>query len=355
MMKKTLVSLLTLLAALTLLFTFTACSDPQAPTDEPSAPETPEEQPKDEPPSDDPADDPVDDPAFGAQYSRSGYPESLGPLAITVIRTRWELDTYLDTFPYPDASYNNAPTLTQLCERYDEDYFASRDLIIVFLMEGSGSIRHQINAVYRDGATGIWTIDIERLIPEEGTDDEAWWTIFIEPPKNMHVQEGDTFRIGEHTLSPVPHDTFGYDWGNVQYVRTNGRAPDTEFPHSLVIRSRQELLEYYEQNKAYYNMDSSRDESPAFRDAIDRYDEAYFAKRELLVVVLQENSGSIRHHVNFMRERFTETEGWWEVSITSFSSMYETEDMAQWHILIEMPEGLHTAPDEKITLLFTQR
>ena len=80
-----------------------------------------------------------------------------------------------------------------------------------------------------------------------------------------------------------------------------------------------------------------------------------FAGRELLVVVLQENSGSIRHRVNFMRDRYTETEGWWEVSITSFSPSNVTDDMAQWHVLIEMPEGLHTDPDEEITLLFTQR
>ena len=342
MMKKFSVSLLALLSALTLLFTLTSCLNPQTPEDKPSA--------------DGPSDNPADNPSFNAQYSRSGYPESLGPLAITVIRTRLELDTYLDTIPYPDASVDNAPTLIQLCERYDEDYFASRDLIIAFVEEGSGSIRHKVSKVSRDDTTGQWTLDIKSILPDgDGTGDMAYWQILIEPPKNMRVQEGDTFRIGEHTLSPVPLDTFGYEWGDVQYVRTNGGAPDTEFPHSLVIRSRQELLEYYEQNKAYYNMDSSRDESPAFRDAIDRYDEAYFAKRELLVVVLQENSGSIRHHVNFMRERFTETEGWWEVSITSFSSMYETEDMAQWHILIEMPEGLHTTPDEEITLLFTQR
>ena len=72
-----------------------------------------------------------------------------------------------------------------------------------------------------------------------------------------------------------------------------------------------------------------------------------------MIVLMEEPSGSIRHKVNFMREIYTE--GTWEVSITSFKSMYETEDMAQWHILIEMPEMLHTDPSEQITLLFKER
>jgi len=113
-MKKIVFSTLILLSALTLLLSLTACQDPQPP---------------------------ADDASFDAQYSRSGYPEQLGPLAVTVIRTRWELDCYLDTFPYPDATWNNEPTLTQIFERYDENYFVSRDLIIAFVEEGSGSVR----------------------------------------------------------------------------------------------------------------------------------------------------------------------------------------------------------------------
>lgn len=356
-MKKLFFTTLILLTALMLLFTSTACSDPQAP-DNPSAPETPEEQPEDEPSSDDPADDPADDPtddpaddptddtSFGAQYLRTGYPENLGPLAVTVIRTRLELDVYLDTIPNPDA---------QTFECYDDAYFAERDLIVVFLEESSGSIRHQVNAVYRNSTTGEWTIDIERLIPDVGTDDEAWWTIFIEPAKNMRVQEGDVFHIDGFTFAPLPLSVFGYHWGDVQYVRTNGRAPDAEFPSSLIIRSKQELLDYYENNKAYYNMDSSWDESPAFCDAIARYDDAYFAKHELLVVLMEEPSGDIRHKVNRMWDVIIEGERVYNISITSFKSMRGDADMAQWHILIELPEWFHTDPGEEIPLVFKER
>lgn len=344
-MKKLLFTVLILLTALMLLFTFTACLNPDSPTPPAADPDSPP------PPSFNPA-DPL---LFNAQYLRTGYPETLGPLAVTVIRNRLELDCYLDTFPYPDASWDNEPTLIQACERYNEEYFAERDLIIVFLMEGSGSIRHQVNAVYRNSATGEWAIDIERIIPDVGTDDEAWWTIFIEPAKDMRVQEGDVFHIDGLTFSPLPLSVFGYHWGGVQYVRTNGRAPDAEFPSSLIIRSKQELWEYYENNKAYYNMDSSWDESPAFRDAIKRYNDAYFAERELLIVLMEEPSGSIRHKVNCMWDVFVEGKRVYNISITSFKSMRGDDDMAQWHILIELPEWFHTDPGEEIPLVFKER
>ncbi|MBQ7398326.1 MAG: hypothetical protein IJW09_05830 [Clostridia bacterium] len=495
-MKKLFFTALILLTGLMLLFTFTACLNPDSPTPPASDPDSPP------PPSFNSADHLL----FNAQYLRMGYPESLGPLAVTVIRTRIELDCYLDTFPYPDASWDNEPTLIQACERYNEEYFAERDLIIVFLMEGSGSIRHQVNAVYRDDTTGQWAIDIERIlpdgdgtddvawwtifiepaknmrvqkgdvfkingctlsplplgvfadapptdapvdepsfgaqylrgglgsgfqnpyatvirtrfeldvfldaftsvelptfdrydeayfaerdlivvflmessgsirhkvnavyrddttgqwaidieriIPEVGTDDEAWWTIFIEPPKDMRVQEGDVFHIDGLTFSPLPLSVFGYHWGGVQYVPTDGRAPDAEFPSSLIIRSKQELWDYYENNKAYYNMDSSWDESPAFRDAIKRYNDAYFAERELLIVLMEEPSGSIRHKVNRMWDVIIEGERVYNISITSFKSMYHTEDMAQWHILIELPEWFHSEPGDEIPLVFKER
>jgi hypothetical protein len=336
-MKKLFFTALILLTALMLLFTFTACLNPDSPTPPAADPDSP-------PP---PYFNPADHLLFNAQYLRMGYPESLGPLAVTVIRTRLELDVYLDTIPSPDL---------QTFERYDEDYFASRDLIIVFLMEGSGSIRHQVNAVYRDSATGTWAIDIERILPDgDGTDDVAWWTIFIEPAKDMRVQEGDVFHIDGLTFSPLPLSVFGYRWGDVQYVRTDGRAPVAEFPSSLIIRSKQELLNYYENNKAYYSMDSSWDESPAFRDAIARYNDAYFAKRELLIVLMEEPSGSIRHKVNRMWDVFVEGKRVYNISITSFKSMRGDDDMAQWHILIELPEWFHTEPGEEIPLVFKER
>ncbi len=293
-----------------------------------------------------PTDNPTGDTSFGAQYLRGGFRADFQNPSVTVIRTRLELDVYIDTFSSVDL---------QTFDRYDEAYFSERDLIVVLLEEGSGSIRHKVNTVYRDDTTGRWTIDIERIIPDTCTEDMAGWRIFVEPPKDMRVQKGDVFHIDGFAISPLPLSVFGYHWGGVQYIRTNGRAPDAEFPSSLIIRSKQELLDYYENNKAYYNMDSAHDESPAFLDAIKRYDDAYFAEHELLIVLMEEPSSDIRHKVNRMWDVIIEGERIYNISITSFKSMYGDSDMAQWHILIELPEWFHTDPGEEIPLVFKER
>lgn len=153
------------------------------------------------------------------------------------------------------------------------------------------------------------------------------------------------------TLSACQNVPSGNE-GGVQYVRTNGGNENAEYPYFTVIRSKRELMDYYEQNRKTYGMDSPYDESPAFCAAIQSYGSAYFKHRELLIVVMQENSGTIRHKVNFVREN--QDEGTWEVSITSFVSMYLTDDMAQWHILVELPEGVHTQSSDDITLLLSE-
>ena len=70
---------------------------------------------------------------------------------------------------------------------------------------------------------------------------------------------------------------------------------------------------------------------------------------------MEEPSGSIRHKVNCMWDVFVEGKRVYNISITSFKSMYHTEDMAQWHILIELPEWFHSEPGDEIPLVFKER
>ena len=154
---------------------------------------------------------------------------------------------------------------------------------------------------------------------------------------------------------PIP-DTVNFE---AQYIRTNGYHEEAIYPAVTLIRSVQELTAYYNQTKDLYDLD--RREHPAsdstigFLDACDRYDDAYFAEHDLIVVFLEESSGSIRHKVNRMWDVFVEGKRVYNISITSFKSMYHTEDMAQWHILIELPEWFHSEPGEEIPLVFKER
>lgn len=137
--------------------------------------------------------------AFEAQYVRTdGYHAGMQYPRITVIRSRAELDAYyeanknlynLERRDGSIAGFLNA------CDKYDEVYFESQDLILVLLEEGSGSVRHEVTGVRQDPVSGNWTITIKRRIPEIGTSDMAEWHIFVEIQAGKVVEEGQTIQI----------------------------------------------------------------------------------------------------------------------------------------------------------------
>ncbi len=103
---------------------------------------------------------------YTAQYIRkdSGlegeeYPSTL------MIRTLDEMNAY-------DASLG-----------YDETFFESHALLLVRLMETSGSTSHNVASVASDG--NALNVSIIRLRPEIGTDDMAAWHILIELPADV--------------------------------------------------------------------------------------------------------------------------------------------------------------------------
>ena len=109
----------------------------------------------------------------------------------------------------------------------------------------------------------------------------------------------------------------------------------------MVIRSREELENYYETNKTVYGLERKEqvysDTTIGFLDACDKYDETFFEEHDLIFAVLEEGSGSIRHEVaNILRNG---ENGAWEVGIKTITPEAGTCDMAQWHIMIELPKG----------------
>ena len=131
-----------------------------------------------------------------------------------------------------------------------------------------------------------------------------------------------------------------YDF-NVQYIRTDGYRAEVQYPSVKIIRSVDALNEYYETNKELYSLE--RVENPqyhssiGFLDACDKYDTEYFKENILLMVLLEEGSGSIRHEV----DRVGAEDGKVSVEINTIVPEVCTDDMAEWHIMIE----LHTSVD----------
>ncbi len=122
-----------------------------------------------------------------------------------------------------------------------------------------------------------------------------------------------------------------------QYIRTNsGNYMDNAYPSTVFISSVEELNQYYTANKDYYDLERkngvSSDTTIGFLNACDKYDEEYFKTKMLVLVILEEPSGSISHKVTSVEYDASEI----RINIKKTKPEVGTCDMAQWHIIVEI-------------------
>lgn len=144
---------------------------------------------------------------------------------ITVLRSREELEDFCRGKDHRGIFYQEdgqdlSCTLQDALGQYDEAYFESKYLILVFREEPSGSIRHQVTDV-KWVSGGQLEIYIRIDSPPEGTCDMACFHILLELDKSDDVQRSENvtvyFADGVSTLS-VFHEgtTYSVPEGNAQ-------------------------------------------------------------------------------------------------------------------------------------------
>lgn len=130
-----------------------------------------------------------------------------------------------------------------------------------------------------------------------------------------------------------------------QYIRTNGDSNYKNYPYHVVIDSREELEAYYEANKKLFNLERTpevwSDTTIGFLDACDKYDKAYFKRQNLVLIILEEGSGSIRHEITDVRHHRDENGALcgWDITISENAPELVSHDMAQWHLFLEIQMG----------------
>lgn len=144
-------------------------------------------------------------------------------------------------------------------------------------------------------------------------------------------------------------EPIGYD---IQYIRTNGGYDAArQYPLVVSVGSKAELEAYYEANRETYDLERKEqvyaDTTIGFLDACDRYDDAFFADHNLLLILLEEGSGSIRHSVETVLRSL---EGMLRVKITRQVPEVCTDDMAQWHLILEVGKKMPGAEDVQVYL-----
>ena len=115
---------------------------------------------------------------------------------------------------------------------------------------------------------------------------------------------------------------------NAVYSRTDGYIEKKVYPYVTVIGTRAEIVRYTSENEGQYDFYTT------FYDAVTAYDTAFFEEKSLIVIMLEEGSGSIRHEVAGID--YNSSTGESIVKINRTVPEEQTDDMAEWHILVEI-------------------
>lgn len=180
-----------------------------------------------------------------------------------------------------------------------------------FLFGGAGSVPEE---QFMQGPSGGDGYD-----PWSGNDRLTGEVMDGEPP--MPTTEGDALdgyaEPGSYLVS-------------AQYIRTDAGMDGADFPCTELITSAAELESYC--------------------GRLEDYDDAYFAENNLLLIAVEEPSGSIRHQVVDLGFD-TQAESW-IVTIQRAVPAERTDDMAVWNILISVQTGAVIQEDDAIAVRF---
>ena len=132
-------------------------------------------------------------------------------------------------------------------------------------------------------------------------------------------------------------------------IRTDGGAKDISYPFVTILRSREELEDYCLVQGRLFDLETG------FLEACEAYDEIYFAEHDLILLCLEESSGSVTHQVTDVRDE----NGEWIITVTKHAPVEMIRDMpfdmTQWHILIEVQMGKVIAPESAVTVRFENK
>jgi hypothetical protein len=122
-----------------------------------------------------------------------------------------------------------------------------------------------------------------------------------------------------------------------QYIRTDSMSVEDNIYR---IESGKELRAYYDENKdKYYDklgrMTQEYADTIGFLDAIDNYDDDFFAENLLVFILRIEPSGSYRHKVINVLQSENAT----EITVNKIMPNPSTCDIAFWHIMVELKKS----------------
>ena len=236
---------------------------------------------------------------------------------IPVIRfdSRKELDSFIDAARKPfylESDWEKGYSFLENTEEYTEEFFRKKSVVLVYLTEGSGSIRHKIHSLTKKD--GIANVVINKIAPEVQTADEANWFItiavdkaFLSDCRTVVASRGE--RVEETSVSSGAALDYISEICYVNYVE-NGEdvlMKYAEIPmytpysgeeyHSVAaFETLQGLNEFYDKTQNIFSY-GFYNGYPSFDQARSMYNTEFFEDYNLLIFYVTEPGLGIRHKI----------------------------------------------------------
>lgn len=119
------------------------------------------------------------------------------------------------------------------------------------------------------------------------------------------------------------------------YIRTDVYGEDSSiYPRTEVISTRDELEKYTSDNESTYDF-ATHTYSIGFYDAVTKYNESFFEKSSLIMIILKEERSSYTHG----NRGFSKTDSGYSANLIRFTNNAGDESSAVWHIIFELPNS----------------
>ena len=256
--------------------------------------------------------------------------------SIVKIRNSHDWENFIGEEPISDD-----PALRDFFTNISADYFVETNLLVLITQGRSGSIRYRLDEMYE--ASGALHLFVAADVPPALTMDIVHWCIVIPLDREdvgkrlmLSWKDESTEEMTDPLLYFQGYGDGSYAENGYLYGRI-GQVDGMTYPHTQVVSSFAEWQAM---------LDPSCPEDPNldadFVAGLDRYNEEFFTEGSLIILYLEEGSGSIRHSIGLVGIEKDQL----SVTVTSKVPEVFTDDMAYWAILIPISKEYADLPLE---------
>lgn len=133
----------------------------------------------------------------------------------------------------------------------------------------------------------------------------------------------------------------------VYYVRNSLRSDDEVYPSANIFRSLEEWEDFYKEYPDGAQIVPVN--TKELNKVCKQYDEAYFEEHDLIVLMIDETSGS--NSLEMKKVYYDKKNGQWQLTVKRHMAKGGSDDMVMWNILVELDAGKVIEEGEEVEVI----